>query len=123
MSRSPDPVRLQLWNDRIIRCQQSHLTVAEFCRLEAIPVSCFYQWKKKLASPPQQPTLSTPQFLPVRINTASLASMPVIKLPVIKLPHGVSIDLPVDLHRRQLSELLAACINASTSHQPQETLR
>ena len=118
MSRSPDPVRLQLWNDRIVRFHQSQLTVAEFCRLEAIPVSCFYQWKKKLAAPPQQPSLSTPQFLPVRINAAPLASMP-----VIKLPHGVSIDLPLDLHRRQLCELLAACIDASTSHQPQETQR
>ena len=123
MSRSPDPVRLQRWNDRIIRCQQSHLTVAEFCRRQAIPVSCFYQWKKKLASLPPQASLSTPQFLPLRISSASLATMPVVKLPVIKLPHGVSIDLPVDLHRRQLSELLAACIDASTSHQPQETLR
>jgi len=92
MSRSPDPARLQLWNDRIDRCQQSRLTVAEFCRLEAIPVSCFYQWKKKLTAPPQQALLSTPKFLPVRINAAPLASMP-----VIQLPHGVCIDLTVDL--------------------------
>ena len=118
MSRSPDPVRLQLWNDRIARFQQSQLTVAEFCRLEAIPVSCFYQWKKKLASLRPQPSLSTPQFLPLRISSAPLAMVP-----VIKLPHGISIDLPVDLHRRQLSELLAACIDATISHQPLETQR
>lgn len=118
MSRSPDHARLQLWNDRIVRCQQSQLTVAEFCRLEAIPVSCFYQWKKKLASPPQQPSPSTPQFLPVKITATPLASMP-----VIKLPHGVNIELAGDLHRRQLCELLAACIDASMSHQLQETRR
>lgn len=115
MSRLSDPVRHQLWNDRIARFQQSQLSVAEFCRLEAIPVSCFYQWKKKLVQPQQQ---ATPEFLPVRIKTAPLAPMP-----VIKLRGGVSIELPADIHRRQLSELLTACIDAAASHQPQETGR
>jgi len=118
MSRSPDPVRLQLWNDRIVRCKQSSLTIAEFCRVEAVPVSSFNQWKKKLAASPQQPSLSPPQFLPVRIAAAPPAAMP-----VIKLAHGVSIDLPVDLHRRQLCDPLVACIDATLSHQSLETQR
>ena len=118
MSRLPDPVRHQLWNDRIARFQQSQLTVAEFCRLEAVPVSCFYQWKKKLAGPQQQAELATPEFLPVRIKTASMVTMP-----VIKLRGGISIELPTDIHRRQLSELLAACIDAAASHQLQESGR
>jgi hypothetical protein len=118
MSRLSDPVRHQLWNDRIARFQQSRLTVAEFCRVEAIPVSCFYQWKKKLAGPQQQADLATPEFLPVRIKTAPMATMP-----VIKLRGGISIELPADIHRRQLSELLAACIDAAASHQLQESGR
>ena len=118
MSRLSDPVRLQLWNDRIARFQQSQLTVSEFCRLEAIPVSCFYQWKKKLAEPQQQAKLAAPEFLPVRIKSAPLATMP-----VIKLRGGISIELPADIHRQQLSELLVACIDAAVSLQPQETGR
>ena len=118
MSRLPDRVRHQLWNDRIARFQQSQLSVAEFCRLEAIPVSCFYQWKKKLAQPQQYAKLATPKFLPVRIKTAPLATMP-----VIKLRGGISIELPADLHRRQLSELFAACIDAVARYQPEESGR
>lgn len=118
MARLSDPVRHQLWNDRIVRCQQSQLTIAEFCRLESIPVSCFYQWKKKLAGPQQQANLATTEFLPVRIKTAPLATMP-----VIKLRGGISIELPADIHRRQLAELLAACIDATASHQLQESGR
>lgn len=116
MSRLSDPVRHQLWNDRIARFRQSQLTVAKFCRLEAIPVSCFYLWKKKFAGPQQQGNLTTPEFLPVRIKTAATATMP-----VIRLRGGISIELPADIHRRQLSELLAACIDAAASHQLQES--
>ena len=44
-------------------------------------------------------------------------------MPVIKLRGGISIELPADIRRRQLAELLAACIDAAASYQVQESGR
>ncbi len=51
MSRLPDPARAELWKQRFDRLSQSDLTIEQFCKQEAINVSSFYQWKKKLAAP------------------------------------------------------------------------
>lgn len=41
--------RIQLWLDRLRRQAASQLTVVEFCRLDAISVPSFYQWKRRLS--------------------------------------------------------------------------
>jgi len=41
MSRLTQPARIQLWLDRLNRQVASRLTVAEFCRREAVSVPSF----------------------------------------------------------------------------------
>jgi transposase-like protein len=38
------------WQSLINQAEQSALSIAEFCRIEAISLSSFYQWRKRLAA-------------------------------------------------------------------------
>jgi hypothetical protein len=112
MPRSPDPVRIQLWADRLERFQDSGLTVSQFCSQESINSSGFYQWKKKLASPAYQTPSSLPpppRFIPVQAKQP-----PQPNVAILRLPAGVSIELPSSFQRDAITELIAACIQAAS---------
>lgn len=111
MSRSPDPARRELWQDRMDRYHRGQLGVTEFCQREQISTASFYQWRKKLdartAVSTRQPRSAEPKFLPV-VVTDRLGPAAV----TLRLPGGATIDLPASLEREQLAELFAACIAA-----------
>jgi len=48
MSRVADPVKVELWRDRLARCNQSELTTAEFCLAEGVTTASFYAWRRRL---------------------------------------------------------------------------
>ncbi len=52
MSCGSNSSKVQQWMDRVERYRQSGQTVSEFCRKEGISTPSFYQWKRKLASRP-----------------------------------------------------------------------
>ena len=110
MTQSISVSRREAWGDRMRRYGRCQLTVAQFCRDEGVSVPSFYQWKRKLAdsSEAKQPT-----FIPLA-TTKSLA------LATLKLPGGGLIELPRDMAREQLTEILAACIAATTAHDSPE---
>jgi hypothetical protein len=111
MPRLPSPARAALWNQRFERMQQSGLTVEQFCKQEAIGVSSFYHWKKKLTVPIEQPSASlvpAPKFVAVHV----LQSTPP-RHAILRLPAGVCIDLPLALSTDMATGLIAACIQAA----------
>lgn len=50
MSRGSNPAKAQRWSDRLDRFENSSQTIAQFCVVEGVSQSAFYQWKKKLGS-------------------------------------------------------------------------
>ena len=120
MSRSADPQRRQLWQDRLDRFAQSELTVAEFCGSESISVPSFYQWKKKLVIKPakrHRPGTRSADgngFIPLVVHAASATAQP-----LLQLPGGATIQLPNELAPQQLTELIRAVVNATEHFNPQ----
>ena len=57
MLRGSNPVKAQEWTDRLLRFQNSGVTVARFCEGEGVSAPSFYHWKRKLRDrlPPQSP--------------------------------------------------------------------
>jgi hypothetical protein len=108
MSRSSDPARVALWSERLLRLQQSGLTVAQFCKQESLNVCSLYQWKKKLASPEAPSHTPPPKFVALQVLPA-----PQSHLAVLKLPAGLSIELPLSLPREAITGVVAACIEAA----------
>jgi len=114
MSRTPDPQRRNLWRDRLKRFAHAQITVSEFCRSEAISVPSFYHWKKKLAisstNQPERKSLATKEnrFVPLVVHAGPTMAK-------VELPGGATIELPRDLDREQLDDLIGAVICA-TNH-------
>lgn len=84
------------WTARLERWKASGLSVARFCEREGVSAVSVYLWRKKLASVPRSTAMATAPirspFQRVQLMTAALPSQPA----VIRLPHGVSIELGSD---------------------------
>ena len=56
MLRGSNRVKAQEWTDRLLRFQNSAVTVARFCEGEGVSAPSFYHWKRKLGDRlPQSP--------------------------------------------------------------------
>jgi hypothetical protein len=106
--RSPDPARVALWSERLLRLQQSGLTVAQFCKQESLNVCSLYQWKKKLGPAGGPSRMPAPKFVALQVLPA-----PQSHQAVLKLPSGLSIELPLSLPREAITGIVAACIEAT----------
>jgi transposase len=84
--RKPREANRQEWAQRLARFDSSGLSVLDFCRAEAIAAQSFYYWKRKLAAPADAPARAVPDFLPVRLVSAS----PTVE---IVLPGGATLRL------------------------------
>ena len=88
----------------------------KFCQLRGISQQAFYSWRKELAGdkkrsgPEPEPARQTPGFAQVAVLPNGLAatnggsSAPL----TIRLPNEVRIEVPRDVDRRTLREVLAA---------------
>lgn len=113
MPRSSDSARVALWSERLLRLQQSGLTVAQFCKQESLNVCSLYQWKKKLGPARDPSRTPTPKFVAVKVLPD-----PQSHQAVLKLPAGLSIELPLSLPREAITGIVAACIEATASAGP-----
>src|SRR6188472_1732830 len=77
----------QLWTERLRHFADSDLSVAAFCRSQAVSCQAFYYWKHKLhqAHDPAPDSAQQPRLLPVRL----LQSSPV----ELALPNGCTLRL------------------------------
>jgi len=115
-SKSSGTERLVQWRDRFDRFRDSNhganLTVGEFCRGEGVSVSNFYHWKKKLAIPSNRrrkrtaDSVSGGRFIPVVAQSGPVGAR-------LLLPGGAVIELSSELGARQLTELIAAVVQAT----------
>ena len=92
------------------------VSVAEFCRSEAVSVSNFYVWKKRLEATSDTTSCSAKggtaaaTFLPLVVRATGL---PDTVQPTLKLPGSAAIELPSELKRRQRVDLIAAVVEAT----------
>ena len=120
MARGLSPIKVQEWTGRLLRFQDSDVTVAQFCRSEGVSQPSFYQWKNKLRdqlppteSPNRRPALSgnrtskRPAFKAVQMTSSSqpCASQPAL---TVCMPGGIQIEVADNLSAIQavMRELL-----------------
>ena len=105
----------QRWLRRMQQFTQSRLTVVEFCRLENVSVTAFYQWRKELArqlrsgvgldSADAAPatggvlaanaaTRTSNNFVPVRLLQPYAASTPRAAAIEVRFRNGVTLSFP-----------------------------
>ena len=104
MPNSTASSRRKIWESRIQRQRHSGLTIAKFCADEGCGQASFYHWKRKL-SKQQTPE---PKFVAV-----SLPSCPTQRNS-LTLPGGATIELADQLDKQQLTDLIAAVVEATT---------
>ena len=105
MARKSDARTVMKWQKRMKRQLESGLSVAEFCRREAVSQGAFYYWRTKLGEPSGPD--SGPRFLPVSLVAGpERAAAGGIE---IDLPTGAVVRLPGDA----ADELVAAAIRAA----------
>lgn len=102
MARAADSVKRRLWQQRLRRFEQGHLTVAAFCQAEGISVPTFYQWRRivgRSADDADRRSPATPSFgrssaggrqafVPVEVIRAATIE--------IHLPNGARLTVPAD---------------------------
>lgn len=100
MARSADSVKRRLWQQRLRRFDQSHLTIAAFCQAEGVSVPSFSYWRRILTgstgdadmcSPAtrsfgRSSALGRPAFVPVEVVRATTIE--------IHLPNGARLTVP-----------------------------
>jgi len=95
----------QAWAERLGRFDQAQLTVALFCKQEAVSQASFYKWRQRLSEnyPAKQATqlIKPPQFIPVTLP-APLESSPT-KM-TIELPGGIRIRFEIPGNSVQSSQ-------------------
>lgn len=104
MSRSANPHRLALWQERLMRYAATDQTVAQFCRCEGVSTPSFYRWRKKLAS---HAKIQPARFVPLTLSMAEQQAT------TLTLPGGASLDLPSELSHARLTQVLAAVIEVT----------
>lgn len=106
--------RHALWVERLERFVAASASVTEFCRQEAVSVASFYAWRKRLApasgakTRPVKNRAAASKFLPLVVSATATQLM-------LRLPGGAALELPSQLERRQLIDLIAAVVEATES--------
>jgi hypothetical protein len=116
MPRGSNPIKVQLWAERLERFAQSGQTVVQFCQVERVSQPSFYQWKKKLAQQASQPS-SNSKSSPSGFRAVELTS-PSQFATTIRLANGIEIELGDDLRVvqavvKQLLEVPAGATRAA----------
>jgi transposase-like protein len=88
--------RRHWWRRQIERQEQSHSTVAEFCRRLGVSPVTFYSWKRRFRDAPAEPAgiVSNPLAVPPEVSAPD--SIPPF-LPVSILGSSAVIELEVEL--------------------------
>lgn len=111
----------EYWRKLLEDQASSRLSVLKFCELRKVSQQSFYAWRKKLPRGaameglPSQQERQSPGFaqvavLPTRLTAANTSN----SLPItIRLPNDVRIEVPREVDRHTLREVLAALREAS----------
>lgn len=88
--RRANPALTEAWKERLLRYEQSVLSVQDFCTQEQVSPHSFYSWRRRLA-PPVDPSLQ--QATQARLVPIHLLPTPVTPLIDLLLPSGAILRL------------------------------
>ena len=103
MSHQSDQVLRRVWAERLERFSSSGLTIIDFCKREGTSTASFYHWRKRLRTTEAASKVDEPSFVPVHVNDDHGTI-------TIRIPGGMTVELPAGTSSRNLQEILAACI-------------
>ena len=89
----------KLWAERMQRFQQAEMTIAQFCVAEGVSQPSFYNWRRKLQSPPKSVSDTVAKFIPVALpSSPDQARLPTDRTSTtIELPGGIRICVEVPM--------------------------
>ena len=106
-----------VWRERLIRFQDSGLTIGAFCEREGVSVSSFHAWKRRLGIGKKAPSsrqLTSGRsgdealFVPVNVNPGvSAADVRIV------LPGGAVVHVPLQADERVLVLVIEAAARIS----------
>ena len=81
-----DGVKVRVWRERLLRFDDSGMTISEFCSAEGVSKSSFYAWRQKMGRAGDcGAAVSERLFEPVTIALGAVK---------IRLPDGTLIEVP-----------------------------
>ena len=91
--RRPDPALRDLWQQRLLRFEQSGLPGPAFCAAEGLTLSSLYSWRRRLRPPSPGPDQTPPaRLLPVRVQAPLAVELVLPCGLVLRLPQGCDLD-------------------------------
>ena len=106
-----------MWRERLVRFQDSGLTIGAFCEREGVSVSSFHAWKRRLGIGKNTPSSrqltqglsgAEPLFVPVNLNPGvSSADVRIV------LPGGAVVHVPLHVDERILALVIEAALRAA----------
>ena len=111
----------ELWQhwERVVGDQESSgLTVAEFCRRRGISSASFYAWRRKVSvtSPPVHRRRSWSQACPLFVPLPVSASSAEDTHFEVKLPNGISVNVPPRFEVSPLASLLQTVMSCENEN-------
>jgi hypothetical protein len=101
-----------VWRERLVRFQDSGLTIGAFCEREGVSVSSFHAWKRRLGIGKHTPSSqrlaqgrsgAEPLFVPVNLTPGiSAADVRIV------LPGGAVVHVPLEADERVLALVIEA---------------
>jgi hypothetical protein len=91
--------RRNWWARQLSRQQSTNTPVIAFCRQLGVPVSSFYEWKKRLAQAPPPSLQPAPleRSLPRPFRPGAGSAEPASFVPVAILPPATDVQLEIEL--------------------------
>jgi hypothetical protein len=111
-----------VWRERLVRFQDSGLTIGAFCEREGVSVSSFHAWKRRLKIGKTTPSSrrlaqgrsgAEPLFVPVSLNP--MVSTRDVR---IALPGGAVVHVPLEADERVLALVIEAATRISQESRP-----
>src|ERR1700728_2409290 len=114
ISRRADPRKQQFWLEHCRRCQDSRLSVHDYCQRHGLGEASFYAWKRTLQrrglltagthTDSPQAMAKAPFFVPVTVAAATTSGAGGIDL---VLPDGLTVRVAAGFDATTLRQLLA----------------
>jgi len=98
--------RVSFWRQLIAHRISSSLTVREVCQQAGVSPVSYYQWQRKLRTPPPPAKEATPALVPVRVVDDRRGEL------TLELPQGVRLRFAQDCDEVTLQRLLRAALCA-----------
>ena len=113
MGRRPDLAKRREWTRRLRRFRACELSVQQFCAAEGVSPAAFAYWNRAVHDCSEQEAGPSAEVAFAAVDVISGPQLQVGTAIVVRLPRGVTVELPHD--RPDLLQATLAALLAETS--------